>query len=984
MSKRIISLIICGVFVLLQCAVVLAQGNLLIGGGFEDGEMMWSDFTFSDENAAAGKYCAEGVNPEGGTHRFDYSEQIFLEEGVLYRVSMMVRAGDGGGGNPSCGASFSHGENRVTINVKNVPGQWQEVVGYFVMGESGGVELSLKLYGATVFYVDNLSLTELGFTPVSMDLYGPRNILIPKTGSLSYEYSAVIRDRQGNMAPVMGGETLSATSLPTGVTFEDGVITVDSGVLPGSMINLKVLGMDGASDTEVTVLANNNHIVNGAFEDLPRYSGWKYGDFEIEDGAGRVTLHEHEDNVHTGSITAEDTVFLESGKMYVFRARVKTTAQYGARQVIMPPPQVRPDGSIDIFIQNATVDWTRVFSVIRVPWDGKYKIKINFNEAGNMPVMIDDIGIYEESPRATDAIFSAPAHISRPEAGEVRVNVNFAVRDQEGNILAGEPVTARVMPENAGVYLDGKTLVVTSGAGERNYKIHAASDTDDNVYGEHTVVVSSESVGDGGFENYSPGQWWTSAPPSKFNIVSSHGEIHPSEGVMFGRLTFGGNVSALLCDSYKKYTKKAYVFEADMIKTVPDIETVVTVIIDNAASDDFEDNLIAAQFTLSPGQNKIRKVFVPKEEIDGRLMIGFTTPPEHDMQVVLIDNVKMEEAAVAAGQVRAAGQPYVDMLLTGRYQFSSNFDTADTSSYRWLVSSAQNGAYVPIDGQNKQTLEITADLVNKYVKFEVTPASLDGPVYGASAVSDAVRIQAAPSNGFPGGGGYNEGGDDEPALPDIPEVTPDELIINRGGQLSIYNIYKVTSPYELSFYDMKGHWAENDVRLMAGAGIANGRGGGLFMPSEMVTRAEFSAFIVRSFALAPLPYTGRFSDVEQWEWYSGIIETVTKYDIARGTGGGKFSPQTPITREQMAVMIMRAYEKTGSPVGEGYSVGFEDAGEVSGWASESVKNAAGLGIILGSGDGKFWPQRNATRAEVVTVIKRMITVMLEKYGEIGL
>jgi hypothetical protein len=89
----------------------------------------------------------------------------------------------------------------------------------------------------------------------------------------------------------------------------------------------------------------------------------------------------------------------------------------------------------------------------------------------------------------------------------------------------------------------------------------------------------------------------------------------------------------------------------------------------------------------------------------------------------------------------------------------------------------------------------------------------------------------------------------------------------------------------------------------------------------------------------------------------------------------EFRPNTPITREEMAVIIMKSYSKlTGDSSLSGYSgIDFGDIKEVSSWALDSVKKASSLGIVKGS-YGNFYPRKTATRAEGATMIYRLLEV----------
>ena len=327
--------------------------------------------------------------------------------------------------------------------------------------------------------------------------------------------------------------------------------------------------------------------------------------------------------------------------------------------------------------------------------------------------------------------------------------------------------------------------------------------------------------------------------------------------------------------------------------------------------------------------------------------------------------------------------PYHDKYLSGNYRFYANFNTSDISTFRWLISPTENGVYTPLISQTAQSLSVTPEMVGQYIKFEVTPISLDGPVVGKSVTSAPVKIRE-----------YTEGEAFEeiivpeteeplpptPQIPDTPLAPTEQEPLKTKGEITVSNIYNSNfNFYRQSFVDTQNHWAKENIDILTSAGIVNGVGEALFLPDKYVTRAEFSTFLIRAFGLAPQLYTETFADVHRHQWFSGAVETSTKYGFTTGVGNGLFMPETFITREQMISMIMRAYKKSGSTMPEtlkDLSITFVDSGNLSNWAKYDSAAAYTLNILSGI-DGKINPSSPATRAEAVTLIKRMIDVILK-------
>lgn len=91
-------------------------------------------------------------------------------------------------------------------------------------------------------------------------------------------------------------------------------------------------------------------------------------------------------------------------------------------------------------------------------------------------------------------------------------------------------------------------------------------------------------------------------------------------------------------------------------------------------------------------------------------------------------------------------------------------------------------------------------------------------------------------------------------------------------------------------------------------------------------------------------------------------------------GGSSFTPESSLSREQLAVMLYNYAKYMGLDVSAAYSGALEeyaDSGSVSFWAEEAMKWAVSLGIISGDG-GNLNPQNPATRAEIAAMLQRFV------------
>jgi len=166
--------------------------------------------------------------------------------------------------------------------------------------------------------------------------------------------------------------------------------------------------------------------------------------------------------------------------------------------------------------------------------------------------------------------------------------------------------------------------------------------------------------------------------------------------------------------------------------------------------------------------------------------------------------------------------------------------------------------------------------------------------------------------------------------------------------------------------DIAGHWAEGKIKELIALGAISGYPDGTFKPNNSITRAEFTSILVKAFQLDK--QDGHvFTDTKS-HWAEEVISTAASYGIVSGYSDEVFGPNDNITREQMAVMVMRAAGL--EPVAEKLS--FADSESIAGWAREAIAAAVKNGIISGYPDNSFRPQGKATRAEAATVIAKAL------------
>ena len=90
-----------------------------------------------------------------------------------------------------------------------------------------------------------------------------------------------------------------------------------------------------------------------------------------------------------------------------------------------------------------------------------------------------------------------------------------------------------------------------------------------------------------------------------------------------------------------------------------------------------------------------------------------------------------------------------------------------------------------------------------------------------------------------------------------------------------------------------------------------------------------------------------------------------------GYGDGRFGPNHPVTREQIAAVLFRYAKWKGLDVsGRASLSGFSDAGKIADFAREPMAWAVRNGLITGRTNGTIDPVGTATRAETAVILMR--------------
>ena len=177
------------------------------------------------------------------------------------------------------------------------------------------------------------------------------------------------------------------------------------------------------------------------------------------------------------------------------------------------------------------------------------------------------------------------------------------------------------------------------------------------------------------------------------------------------------------------------------------------------------------------------------------------------------------------------------------------------------------------------------------------------------------------------------------------------------------------------FTDVPGedNWAHAGIDYCVANGLMSGVGGNLFAPKKATTRAQIVQILYNLEGEPRVYGSTPFTDLTN-DWYKDAILWAYQTGVVAGTSSTTFEPDLPVTREQIAVILM---EYTSRVLGlknlctPADLSRYPDAGSVSDWAKNAMADAVALGLISGASNGGqtcLEPQGSATREQVATIL----------------
>lgn len=187
------------------------------------------------------------------------------------------------------------------------------------------------------------------------------------------------------------------------------------------------------------------------------------------------------------------------------------------------------------------------------------------------------------------------------------------------------------------------------------------------------------------------------------------------------------------------------------------------------------------------------------------------------------------------------------------------------------------------------------------------------------------------------------------------------------------------------FDDLNQHWAQIPVEDMAQQGYIKGYPDGGFHPDQVVSRAEFTAFlnrIILSFPIqVPVAPNNGFTDVNSSDWFYSDITQLARIGVIHGSADGSFYPLSPIQRQEAALMVWTWMYQTGPPDYDfKTNDNFIDQDQMFAGAQPAITSLNQLKVLTGFPDGSFRPSQPLTRAEAAVMLCRSLN-LVKKWNE---
>lgn len=170
-----------------------------------------------------------------------------------------------------------------------------------------------------------------------------------------------------------------------------------------------------------------------------------------------------------------------------------------------------------------------------------------------------------------------------------------------------------------------------------------------------------------------------------------------------------------------------------------------------------------------------------------------------------------------------------------------------------------------------------------------------------------------------------------------------------------------------------GAWYHDGVHYCIENGLMVGTGADTFSPEGITTRGQVVTILWRLSGSPAVNCRMDFEDVPAGAYYTEAVSWAASEGVVGGYGNGKFGPDDPITREQLAAMLFRYAQRYGYDVSVGEdtnTLSYTDFGQISEYAIPAFQWACGAGVIKGTSASTLSPQGQVARAQAAEMLMR--------------
>lgn len=309
------------------------------------------------------------------------------------------------------------------------------------------------------------------------------------------------------------------------------------------------------------------------------------------------------------------------------------------------------------------------------------------------------------------------------------------------------------------------------------------------------------------------------------------------------------------------------------------------------------------------------------------------------------------------------------------YGYDQYWGTAEVEVINYSIESEQNssGYADKWGGSAKVTLSSTVTNQLKYYKNQPDQISFEGG-YVQSQYNNSMLEYTSKMPEF-----------------DVYGISTDNVVTRSGSlQIETFPVQKRLPAADLS--SIRGHWAENDFKLMYGLEVFKGDGRNL-KPDQYITKAEFAAAIVQAAREVPkdpalttrlLTATQRrakkavvspFDDVSIENMYFSQIDSAYNRGLLEGKGKNLFGPNDSITVAEAVTVFVKAIGLESLAPSPKAVTSFRDNDLIPAFARNSAYVAEKIGLVQGDNKGYLRPGDKLTKARAAAMFKKFIMYM---------